>query len=337
MAFRRFFIGVFWLILFPAIAQAERIGVYLQDHLYNLRIHLEWYDFDWEKHIGSKRIPSPRWMFKIESLDWQSLWWHPQANPLPAEIGEEVIAFFRNSPSDYASFVKAQQVEDEMYALKTGWTAIYDANGLPVYHSPYRFCTSFNMPADEYYQGPYCFNKFSELPAVIQKGFYALLNKPVDWLLETGEVEKNRRPNDKYKEYKANKEWYEEKVSKMTEEEKKSDWASENPAQQLVTMFQYMMEEVAKARRAQGEITPEQKAGMLAYVRWQETRCARLPFEEAKKDFECRSIQIRDYLRYGPQGAPAEEMRKRASRPLAPEPPKYLWWEESQPSPATRK
>jgi len=78
-----------------------------------------------------------------------------------------------------------------------------------------------------------------------------------------------------------------------------------------------------------GEYTQEEVLAIQRYIQYQETRCARLPFEEAKKDFECRSIQIRDYLRYGPEGAPPEEMRKRASRPLAPQPPKLPW--ESSP------
>jgi hypothetical protein len=68
---------------------------------------------------------------------------------------------------------------------------------------------------------------------------------------------------------------------------------------------------------------------------WQETRCARMVLEgrteEAKKDFECRSIQIRDYLQFGPKGATEEVLKERAARELAPAPPKLPWETAAQP------
>jgi hypothetical protein len=86
----------------------------------------------------------------------------------------------------------------------------------------------------------------------------------------------------------------------------------------------------ALPRYSEGE-----RAAMKGYILWQETRCARMVLEgktdEAKKDFECRSIQIRDYLQFGPKGATEEVLKERAARELAPAPPKLPWETAAQP------
>jgi hypothetical protein len=84
-----------------------------------------------------------------------------------------------------------------------------------------------------------------------------------------------------------------------------------------------------------GWFTEEERARYRGWLMWRETRCARMVLEgrteEAKKDFECRSIQIRDYLQFGPKGATEEVLKERAARELAPAPPKLPWETAAQP------
>jgi hypothetical protein len=104
-----------------------------------------------------------------------------------------------------------------------------------------------------------------------------------------------------------------------------------------IEMYEKMIPELQAKLDRVGWFTEEERARYRGWLMWQETRCARIVLEskaretlggtaeEAKKDFECHSIQIRDFLNYGKDGVPEGVLRERAARDLAPEPPKLTW------------
>lgn len=82
-----------------------------------------------------------------------------------------------------------------------------------------------------------------------------------------------------------------------------------------------MVEEVLDYYKWFGEWTDTENGQIKRWLQWQESRCARLSDTESTSDLDCRGMRIRDFLRFGPKGIPADEIAKRKARTIGEQPP----------------
>ncbi len=197
----------------------------------------------------------------------------------------------------------------------------YDENNLSIYKPIWRFALTFRFETPEKYSGDVWFNTLEELPSGLQKAISFFLNDILEFAVHKLEskhkAELNRFP------CRDPMEILSEAVQRI-----ESAISTEKNPERLEFLRRYLPSvkyELAIMPRIQqffGKTTEREKRRVLAYRQYHETRCARMILEnraeEAKKDFECRNIQVQDYLRYGVQGAPPEILQQRAVKELPP-------------------
>lgn len=85
-----------------------------------------------------------------------------------------------------------------------------------------------------------------------------------------------------------------------------------------------------------GEWSPGEREMIRSYIKYQESICLESDGQEVEVGFNCQAIRIRDFLKYGPSGVPADELERRKSRPLPDKPPPLPFPSSNAAAPSTQ-